>query len=132
MRLTAGGDRINYPEDVGTPTVDMTLVKIFFNSVISTKGAKCVMLDVKDFYLNTPMDRYEYLNMPGYLDKALLRFKHETPKTKQNSPHPHVTPQYGRENTVCGRSRQLPPTRQRRNEIHSGGSGHLIILRQSS
>jgi hypothetical protein len=26
-RLTAGGDRINYPDDVGTPTVDMTLVK---------------------------------------------------------------------------------------------------------
>jgi hypothetical protein len=36
MRLTAGGDRINYPEDVGTPTADMTLVKIFLNSVIST------------------------------------------------------------------------------------------------
>ena len=26
-RLSAGGDRINYPDDVGTPTVDMTLVK---------------------------------------------------------------------------------------------------------
>jgi hypothetical protein len=63
MRLTAGGDRINYPEDVGTPTADMTLVKIFFNSVISTKGAKCVMLDVKDFYLNTPMERYEYMRL---------------------------------------------------------------------
>jgi len=33
--------------------------------------------------------------MPGYLDKALLRFKHEMPKSKQNSPHPHVKPQYG-------------------------------------
>ena len=58
MRLMADGDKINYPEDVGTPTVDMTLVKTFFNSVISTKGARCVMLDVKDFYLNTPMARY--------------------------------------------------------------------------
>jgi len=38
-RITAGGDRINYPEDVGTPTADMTLVKTFLNSVISTKGA---------------------------------------------------------------------------------------------
>jgi hypothetical protein len=26
-KLTAGGDRINYPKDVGTPTADMTLVK---------------------------------------------------------------------------------------------------------
>jgi TfoX/Sxy family transcriptional regulator of competence genes len=62
-RLTAGGDRINYPEDVGTPTADMTLVKTFFNSVISTKNAKCVMADIKDFYLNTPMKRYEYMRL---------------------------------------------------------------------
>ena len=41
----------------------MTLVKILFNSVILTKGAKCVMLDVKDFYLNTPMARYEYMQL---------------------------------------------------------------------
>jgi hypothetical protein len=206
---------------------DMTLVKTFLNSIISTRGAKCVMLDAKDFYLNTPMALYEYmrlkltnipeeiiieynlrkiptedgyvyceiqkgmyvlpqagiisqqllekrlaevryhqskivpglwthktrnisftlvvddftikyikkedarhlidaiqkdynitvdweatkyfgltikwdylnrkvhLHMPGYLDKALLRFKHDMPKTKQNSPHPHVAPQYG-------------------------------------
>jgi hypothetical protein len=60
-RLTAGGDRINYPEDVGTPIADMTLVKIMLNSVISTKGAECVMLDIKDFYLNSPMKRYEYM-----------------------------------------------------------------------
>jgi hypothetical protein len=35
-RLTAGGDRINYPGDTGTPTADMTLFKIILNSVIST------------------------------------------------------------------------------------------------
>jgi hypothetical protein len=62
-RLTAGGNRINYPEDVGTPTVDTTLVKTFLNSVISTRGAKCVMVDIKDFYLNTPMKRYEYMRI---------------------------------------------------------------------
>ncbi len=61
--FTAGGDRINYPEDVGTPTADMTLVKTMLNSVISTRGAKCVMLDIKDFYLNTPMKRYEYMRI---------------------------------------------------------------------
>ena len=36
-----------------------------------------------------------YTHMPGYLSKALLRFKHDVPKTKQNPPHPHVAPQYG-------------------------------------
>ena len=58
-----GGNLINYPGDCGTPTADLLTVKLLFNSVISTKGAKCVMLDVKDFYLNTPMARYEYMRL---------------------------------------------------------------------
>jgi hypothetical protein len=62
-RLTAGGDKINYPDNVGTSTADMTLVKTLFNSVILTKGATCVMLDIKYFYLNTPMARYEYMQL---------------------------------------------------------------------
>jgi hypothetical protein len=41
----------------------MTLIKILLNSIISTKDAKCVMLDIKDFYLNTPMSRYEYMRI---------------------------------------------------------------------
>ena len=41
----------------------MTLVKILLNSIISTKDTKCVMLDVKDFYLNTSMTRYEYMRI---------------------------------------------------------------------
>jgi hypothetical protein len=36
-----------------------------------------------------------YAHMPGYIQKKLLRFKHQTPKAKQNSMHPHVKPQYG-------------------------------------
>ncbi len=50
-RLTMGGDGINYPDDCGTPTVDMILFKILVNSIISTTNAKCVMMDIKDFYL---------------------------------------------------------------------------------
>jgi len=62
-RLTAGGDRINYPEDVGTPTADMTLFKIHANSIILTPGARCIMVDIKDVYLNTPMKRPEYMRL---------------------------------------------------------------------
>jgi hypothetical protein len=36
-----------------------------------------------------------YAYMPGYLPKAFLRFNHSPPKKKQNSPHPHIAPQYG-------------------------------------
>ena len=62
-RLTVGGDKINYPGDCGTPTVDLLTVKLLLNSVISTAGAKFMTIDIKDFYLNTPMARYEYMRL---------------------------------------------------------------------
>ena len=48
-QMVAGGNRIQYPGEVGTPTVEMMLVKILWNSVISTKGAKYMTMDLKDF-----------------------------------------------------------------------------------
>ncbi len=59
-RLVAGGDRIHYPSDAGTPTADLFTVKLLINSIISTKGARFMTMDIKDFYLNTPMTRVVY------------------------------------------------------------------------
>jgi hypothetical protein len=61
MRLTAGGDRINYLDNCSTPTADMTLFKILVDIILSTPKAKCIMMDIKDFYLRTPMKRPEYM-----------------------------------------------------------------------
>jgi hypothetical protein len=61
--LTIGGNRITYPRDWGTPTVDMVTVKIHLNSVVSTKGARYCTIDLKDSYLNTPMARQEFMHM---------------------------------------------------------------------
>jgi hypothetical protein len=55
-----GGNLINYPDDVGTPTANLLLIKIFLNSVISTKGAKFANADLANFYLMTPLKRPEY------------------------------------------------------------------------
>ena len=63
VRLTVGGDRINYPGDCDTPTADMLAVNLLLNSVISTQVAKFMSIDIKDFYLNTPMSRYEYMRL---------------------------------------------------------------------
>ncbi len=57
--LTVGGDKINYPGDFSMPTGNLTLFKIMLNSVISTPGACFMSLDIKNFYLNTPMERFE-------------------------------------------------------------------------
>ena len=47
-RFVVGGNRINYPGDVGTPTADMLLAKILFNSVISTNNARFMTGDIKN------------------------------------------------------------------------------------
>jgi hypothetical protein len=62
-RITIGGNLINFPDDCGTPTADLLTVKLLLNSIISTTNAKFMTLDIKDFYLMTPMKRYEYFQM---------------------------------------------------------------------
>jgi hypothetical protein len=54
---------VHYPGDAGTPTADLLTVKLLINSIISTNGAKFMTMDIKDFYLNTPMTRYEYMRL---------------------------------------------------------------------
>ncbi len=61
--LVAGGDKVNYPGDCGTPTADILTVKLLLNSVVSTVGVEFMTIDIKNFYLNTPLHRYEYLRL---------------------------------------------------------------------
>jgi hypothetical protein len=60
-RLTVGGDQIEYPGDKSTRTAGLTMAKILINSVISTLGAKLLVIDINVFYLNTPLGRFEYM-----------------------------------------------------------------------
>ena len=64
VRWTVGGNLVDYPGVVYTPSADLTTVKLLLNSAISTKHARFANIDIKDFYLNTPMDRYEYMWVP--------------------------------------------------------------------
>jgi hypothetical protein len=48
-RFTAGGDKINYPGEVATPTAEMLVAKILFNSVISTRGARFMTIESATF-----------------------------------------------------------------------------------
>ena len=58
-----GGDKVNYDEDCATPTADIMLVKILWNSTISTDSAHFMTCDVKNFYLNVPLDHPEYVRI---------------------------------------------------------------------
>jgi hypothetical protein len=64
VRLTAGGNLIEYPGELTTRTAELTTTKMLWNSVISTENARYMCLDIKNFYLGTPMDRFEYMKMP--------------------------------------------------------------------
>jgi hypothetical protein len=44
-----------------TRTTCLTTSKILINSVISTLGAKFLVIDIYNFYLNTPLGRFEYM-----------------------------------------------------------------------
>ena len=60
-RLTAGGDLIDYPGEVSTPTSDLTTMKLHINSAISDVKSRYMFMYVKHFYLNNQMDRDEYI-----------------------------------------------------------------------
>jgi hypothetical protein len=62
-QITMGGNLINYPGNCGTPTADLLTVKLLLNSIISTSNAKCMSINIKDFYLCTLMASYEYFQM---------------------------------------------------------------------
>ena len=61
--ITMGGDGTNCPFDCGTTTADILTIKLLLNSVIFIPGGKTMTVDISNFYLNTPMSRYEYIRM---------------------------------------------------------------------
>ena len=56
-RLTAGGNIIDYPGEVSTPTSDITTMKLHVNSAISYIKSRYMCMYAKYFYLNNHMDR---------------------------------------------------------------------------
>ena len=45
--LAVGGDRVNYPGDCGTPTVNLLTTKLLFSSIDSTLCAKFMTIYIK-------------------------------------------------------------------------------------
>jgi hypothetical protein len=62
-QVTMSGNLLHYPGNCGIPTIAMNTVKLHLNSVISTKNACYCTINLKDFYLNTPMNQPEYMRM---------------------------------------------------------------------
>jgi hypothetical protein len=64
----------------------MVSSKLLWKSTISTKGARFAGANIKNMYVDTPLDRYEYMKMPlslfsqdiiehyGLLNKVLVGY----------------------------------------------------------
>jgi hypothetical protein len=76
-RFTVGGDRINYPGKISTPTVEMLVAKMLFNSTISTKDARFITMDISNFYLMAPLHLPEFICMKlsDIPDKVINEYK---------------------------------------------------------
>ena len=62
-RITVSGSQICYPGDVGTTTGSLNLVKLIINIFLSRHNARFFCFDLKDFYLQIPMERSEYVHI---------------------------------------------------------------------
>jgi hypothetical protein len=71
VQLTVGDDRLDYSGDVATSTAYITTFKIVVNSTLSTEEAATMMMDIKNYDLDTPLPQFEYMNM------LVLRFPEE-------------------------------------------------------
>ena len=75
VRLTVRGDRLVYAGDPYLPAVSSIETKLLLNSIISdaAKGARFLSLDLKDFFLATPMDKRKYMKLKASIIPADIK-----------------------------------------------------------
>ena len=57
------GNQVVYAGNGGTETASLDLYKLMMNSVLSRKGAKFITYNIRNFYLATPIEYPEYVNI---------------------------------------------------------------------
>ena len=80
---TIGGNTIAYQCDCGTQKGSLETAKLLCNSVCSKPNAQFMTMDLANFYLSTPLERPEYVQIQinvisqEFIDKYdLIRFAH--------------------------------------------------------
>ena len=65
VRMTIGGDKLEYTDETTSPTASLIETKLLINSVISDakKGARFLTMDLKDHFLQTIMKDAEYMRI---------------------------------------------------------------------
>ena len=78
VRLTVGGDQLDYEHDARSPAVSLLDTKLMINSVISDahRGAIYCTADIQNFYLNNPMKTYRYMHIPLHIFSDVIITKY--------------------------------------------------------
>ena len=61
--VTVGDEKLDFPGITNTNCASLTTTKCLINSTVSNPLAKFMTLDIIIFYLNTPMEWYNYMKM---------------------------------------------------------------------
>ena len=64
IHITAGGNLITFEGNASVRTANLDTAKMHWNSVISTRKARYMCLNIKHFYLTAKLEYFEYMKMP--------------------------------------------------------------------
>ena len=79
VRLTLGGDVLEYLGDASSPAASLIESKLIFNSVVSDshRGARFMSLDIKDYFLQSMLQEAEYMRIHGKYFLKDIREKYD-------------------------------------------------------
>jgi hypothetical protein len=82
-----GGDKINYPGEKATPTAEMLVAKMLFNSVISMKGVGFMTIDISNLYLMTTLHwaKLSQIKLCDIFNEVINKYKLREKATKNSS-----------------------------------------------
>jgi hypothetical protein len=87
VRLTAGGNLVNYPGKVNTPTDETSTTKMLFNSIISTKNGGIQIWEYMRIHISTILEsiivQYKLLDLVhnGYVLVGIMKWMHRLPQS---------------------------------------------------
>jgi hypothetical protein len=86
-------------------------IKKYYPMTVDRDATKFIGLTIKWDYIN----QKAHIHMPGYLKKALIRFKYKTPDKNSKLTTPPHDPTIWSKNTIRKGRLGIPPTLKRRN-----------------
>ena len=63
-RLTVRGNLLDFTGNLSSPTASVTTSKCVFNIAVSIPGARCLLADIKHFYLNNILPDSDFMRIP--------------------------------------------------------------------